>query len=150
MNSEDRNYYRDHRVQALSRNDLLQHDSRTMTATWTHEDEDGNEIVDTFPTKYKVCDTCDGRGKHTDPNIDASGICAGDEFWEDDRDDETGESRYQRGDYDVSCYGCGGLRVMAVIDEESCDETLLKAYQEALKEEADYRQECRMEREYGC
>lgn len=88
-------------------------DEKTMTLTYDIYDENGDELEVSFPAKYVVCGTCDGKGKHVNPSIDSHGISA-EEFYEDPdfRDD------YCSGMYDVSCYECSGKNVVPEIDED--------------------------------
>lgn len=111
---------------------------------------------------YEVCPTCDGRGSHVNPDIDAGGICGDDDFWEDDRDDDwdyyddDGEclgapsqtSRYMRGDYDVSCYECGGKRVVPVPSEDN-DADDLKLWHKRRRDDYAYAAERAAERMMG-
>jgi hypothetical protein len=99
------------------------------------------DVEHTLPTKFVVCDRCEGRGKHVNPNIDGNGISA-EQFAEDPDFKES----YFRGDYDVQCERCNGLRVVPVVDEARCKPKLLKAYKKQQQEEAQYQAECRMER----
>lgn len=146
---EELNYARDPRVVARYA-PRLDFDARAMTLTFKSEDGEGEEQLYVFPARFAVCDTCQGRGSHVNPSIDASGISGDDEFWCDDYDDETGESRYMRGDYDVNCYGCGGKRVVPVIDEENAEPTALTIYEEWRTENARYEAERAAERRMGC
>lgn len=76
-------------------------------------DDEGSEIH-VFPARYEVCRTCDGKGKHVNPSIDAHGISR-DEF-----DDDPGfEEDYFSGVYDVECYECHGRRVVPKIDDSN-------------------------------
>lgn len=150
--------------------DDLVKDEERMKVTWNHThfitdaerdipevqalgDVDEVETSTEFPAKFEVCDLCDGKGKHVNPNIDAGGICEDDEFWDDDMDEETGESRYMRGDYDVPCNCCGGKRVVLTIDRAACTSDELKAalaeYDQHLRDEAEYEAERRAERRMG-
>lgn len=108
---------------------------------------------------YEVCGTCDGRGSHVNPDIDAGGISGDDPFWEDDRDDDWDycdddddghrqTSRYMRGDYDVSCYECHGKRVVPVPREDN-DPADLAIWRELRQGDAAYAAECRAERMMG-
>lgn len=58
--------------------------------------------------RFAVCPTCEGRGTHVNPSIDAHGITAEemDELGDDFRED------YMGGVYDVACAECNGLRVV--------------------------------------
>lgn len=66
-----------------------------------------------FPAKFEVCERCRGKGSHCNPAIDGNGLSR-----EDFDEDPDFEEAYFRGDYDVSCYECKGLRVVPVVDEE--------------------------------
>jgi hypothetical protein len=76
--------------------------------------DDMSDTDETFllPSKFEVCDRCEGKGRHTNPNIDGNGITSsemdelGPEFLED----------YLSGVYDVACQVCGGERVVPAID----------------------------------
>ena len=87
------------------------------------EDEDGIERE--LPTRWELCDVCDGKGTHVNPNIDRNGLTA-----EDFHDDPDFFDNYRRGDYDMSCNRCGGRRVVAVVDEDHTESHLLKLYRE--------------------
>lgn len=100
---------------------------------------------------FEVCPTCDGKGKHVNPSIDAGGISSGDEFWDDDWDydgAEGGQSRYMRGDYDVPCYECHSKRVVPVPSSDNPD-FILKALQEWDLDQAAYEAERAAERRMG-
>ena len=81
-------------------------DDKSMTATVRYHDEAGDETVKTVPIIFEVCPTCDGKGTHVNPSIDANGLSA-----EDFADDPDFAETSQRGLYDVACYGCNGRRV---------------------------------------
>lgn len=106
----------------------------------------------TFPTRWAICDTCQGHGKHVNPAIDCGGLSQDDEFWEDDYDYEGGESRYMRGDYDVKCSaGCDNGKVRAV--DESVLSPLQKVAMKLIRESDDedraYAREVAAERRMG-
>jgi hypothetical protein len=98
----------------------------------TYYDEEGLEIH--LPAKYEVCRRCEGSGTHVNPNIDGHGITP-EEFEE----DPVFRDAYLAGVYDVSCFECKGLRVVAVVAAERCDPEQLQAYHDFLREEALYR-----------
>lgn len=56
-------------------------------------------------TKYSVCPTCRGEGKMVNPAVSV---------WtaDDISDDPEGFESMMRGDYDVKCVECNGLRVV--------------------------------------
>jgi len=87
-------------------------DEQHMTATAEVWDEDGDEMEVEVPFKWEVCSLCNGNGKHVNPSIDAHGITS-EEFAE----DPEFFNDYRSGIYDVACYECAGLRVVAVPDE---------------------------------
>lgn len=104
---EDSNYANDHRVRARDAHrwysDL---DETRMVALHSAE----YQYVKTYSKfKFEVCPTCNGKGSHVNPSVDADGITAEDMY---DMDMEA----YMDGDYDVECYGCFGKRVVPVQD----------------------------------
>ena len=141
---EDQSYYGDTRVTSPG-SGVGEFDEKTMTIT-IEDDEDG-EIE--LPAKFETCPVCYGKGTHVNPSIDAGGISEGDEFWDEDQDEQTGESRYARGDYDVTCYTCDGKRVTPVVDRARAKPEDLEKYDEQLEADADYRREVAAERRFG-
>jgi hypothetical protein len=134
------------RARARQRDTFERFDEKTMTLEV--EAADGEPPV-RFPARFAVCLTCEGRGSHVNPDIDGHGITA-DEFYEDPGFAED----YMRGTYDVPCYDCGGLRVVAVIDREAAEQSglvdELAAYEQVRQDaERDY-QEQLAERRMGC
>jgi hypothetical protein len=63
--------------------------------------------------EWEVCPTCDGRGSHVNPSIDAHGLTA-----EDFDADPDFAQDYLSGKYDVACAECGGERVVPVVAED--------------------------------
>ena len=99
----------------------------------------------TFPFKYVVCPTCEGKGKHVNPDIDRNGITQ-DEM----EGDPDFREEYCSGIYDVVCYGCGGNRVTPEIDTDRLTDTKWLLALEALWEaDARYSRECESERRMG-
>lgn len=96
-----------------------------------------------IPAEYVVCNICEGKGKHVNPNIDAHGITQ-DEF----DDDPEFRENYFAGVYDVTCYGCGGKRVVPVVSQHATKEQR-QAAEAAQDDLASYIQECEAERRYG-
>lgn len=84
-------------------------DKQKMTKTYVLENEDGEEKEYSFPAVMKVCGTCEGKGTHVNPSIDAHGITA--EEWDRDWSYEDRDN-YMNGFYDVTCYECGGNNVV--------------------------------------
>lgn len=94
-----------------------------LSVTLDSEDEDAPTGQYEYPARYKVCDLCEGQGKHVNPNIDANGIVC-DEFY----DDPDFAEAYFNGAYDVPCYECAGHRVVPVVDEEQIALDYLDTY----------------------
>jgi hypothetical protein len=115
--------------------------------TFTDLDDEEHDL----PTVYDVCSRCKGEGKHVNPGIDGHGITM-DEWWGPDWDDES-RDMYMSGGYDVTCYGCKGLRVVAVVDEDRLKRDDPELYRDWVRYEADeaaYERTCEMERRMGC
>lgn len=112
------NYVTDNRVRAKNRwyEDL---DETRMVASTRYHNDDGDEIVQEVPIRFDVCPTCNGKGKHVNPSIDSGGISQ-DQF---DEDPDFAEG-YHSGDYDVTCYGCDGKRVVAICLDEAVKKAL--------------------------
>jgi hypothetical protein len=91
-------------------------------------DENGDDHEIDLPTRMEVCPDCDGHGTHVNESIDAHGI-GSEEFAEDPDFKEA----YYRGDYDVTCTVCKGLRVVPVVDRANADPDDLKLYDECEK-----------------
>jgi hypothetical protein len=113
-----------------------------LTVFLDHPEE--GEIEVEIATKFDVCDRCEGRGSHVNPAIDGHGISP-DEF----RDDPDFEEAYFRGDYDVPCYECKGLRVVPVPDFERLSTEERAAWERQVQELADMAAEEEAERRMG-
>ena len=149
---ENANYLNDRRVRAGEEaTDRGKFDEKAMTLTYEltipipHPDHvEESEVEVEFPAKYEVCDTCDGKGSHVNPSIDASGLSR-----EDFDEDPDFREEYMGGTYNVSCYGCGGVRVVPVVDESRADPAMLKILRERDRDLAAWRAESRAERMRG-
>lgn len=69
---------------------------------------DGDEVW--VPIRFDVCESCYGKGRYVNPNIDRGGLTAED-FDESGIDFLEG---YMAGDYDITCEECEGRRVTPV------------------------------------
>lgn len=115
-----------------------------MSIKFIYEDDDGNEIEHTFPTRKEVCPDCQGEGKHVNRNIDGNGI-TGEEWAEWDHEDK---ETYLSGGYDVICENCHGANVVDEVDEDrfsNKDKEVFELYCNELKAEAQDRAYQRME-----
>jgi DnaJ-class molecular chaperone len=76
------------------------------------EDQGEESRVVSLPTKFKVCPTCEGRGKHCQ-HLGA--------FTQDEMDEHGPDFRedYMAGVYDKTCETCDGQRVVAVVDRDA-------------------------------
>lgn len=121
--------------------------------------------------QWVVCGTCNGRGYHTNPSIDAHGLTREDfdadpdfeaeYFGYRDADEEPWAPRRRfvkqgRGVYDVDCYGCHKrTTVPALLDDErygpeGCEEReWAKLVRERIEDEYRYARQCIREREMG-
>ena len=106
--------------------------------------DDGDEI--TLPTKWAICDNCQGEGTHVNRAIDGHGISADDECWQDDDFTEM----YFGGGYDVQCdAGCDHGKVK-VINEDLMTEAQIKEYWEQIQDWREAEQVQAMELRMGC
>jgi hypothetical protein len=87
-----------------------------------------------LPSMKIVCPYCHGEGTHTNRSIDGNGLTQRDlEFL----DSEFSRS-YIRGDYDITCESCKGLRVIDVPNVDAMSKKLKEAYykaEEAIRED---------------
>lgn len=99
------------------------------------------------PARMTVCPTCAGRGKHVNPSIDSHGL-GSEDF---DSDPDFAEA-YFSGGYDVTCYECGGRRVIPVPDESALSveqQAILERHEAMLESLAEMDAESRAERRMG-
>ena len=135
---------------------------------------DENDEEHELPTTWGVCPTCHGEGVHTNPSIDCGGLTAKDfdddpDFaaqymgYENDKEccNEDGHSwhacparKKQKGRratrYDVTCYGCDGMRVVRVVDESQLTPELKAAWHADKRAAAECRAMEAAERRMGC
>lgn len=135
-------YYSDRRVIAGESKWYDSFDEKKMTVTYTHYDDEGCEDQRTVPVEFEVCPTCEGKGHHVNPSIDAHGISA-DEFYEDPDFAED----YFSGLYDEPCRQCGGRRVVPVPMDD--DEETLSYLEKKARWDAEYHAERMAERRMG-
>jgi DnaJ-class molecular chaperone len=135
----------DYRDVAGHYNPILQDvNTRTMTATFTAEDADGNEIEHTVYLRYEVCDTCDGKGRYVNPAIDSHGLSR-----EDFDEDPDFAEDYFSGVHDVECRMCHGQRVEPVVDELRTPKDVYALYQQREQDAWDDARQSVREREMG-
>jgi len=132
---EEESYRNDGRVRALAGKWWKRIDDKRMVAV-VEVDEEEREV----PITFEVCGTCDGRGTHVNPSIDAGGLTA-----EDFADDPDFAEDYRSGVHDVTCYECDGRRVVPVCQDDEVNEEI--ANQQA--DDAAYRAEVAAERRAG-
>lgn len=93
----------DHRDSASDERWWVQIDEGRMRALADFGDGDEEWV----PITLEVCDSCGGRGKYVNPNIDRYGLTQ-----EDFDEDPEFEEMYFRGGFDVQCEECQGMRVV--------------------------------------
>lgn len=119
-------------------------DEKAMKIIVLQHNEEGEEIEKSFPAKYKVCGTCDGKGKHVNPSIDSHGLSRED-F---DNDPDFAED-YFSGCYDVPCNECHGNRVTPEIDMDSLSPEDKKFVENEISDHFSYQRELARERQMG-
>lgn len=156
---EEANFYSDRRVVNAAAMAAFREgcDERSMTFSFEVDNGEGDEPqVFSLPLRREVCHTCDGKGTHVNPSIDAGGISDDDDFWYDDEAWEEGEdgemgpvSRYHSGFYDVTCQTCLGKNVVLAIARERADPATLALWDEMEEDRADLEREYAAERRMG-
>lgn len=143
MYLDNYNYYNDHRVKARRHKWYESFDDENMTVMVVFVDDCEPWQYD-LPVVYEVCNTCNGKGKHVDPSIDASGLIHADM-------DPDFEEQYFNGVYDVACYGCDGKRVVPVPSPQTdTDKEVVKYIEEVEDDNARYDAIVASEILYGC
>lgn len=98
-------------------------------------DEGDEEREVDIQCEWVVCPRCHGDGKHVHPDVDGHGISP-DEFAEDPDFAEA----YFEGVYDVTCYECGGMRVIAELPDEDAKH-LTSEQRSAIKQHNEHQRE---------
>lgn len=114
----------------------------TTSIEVTFINDDGVEI--TLPSRWEICDNCDGEGTHVHDALRVVTSSDRDEW-----DDDEWEAR-QQGVYNVCCEACRGSGKVLVVDESRCDADDLEEYRAAQREHAAHEAEMRAERRFGC
>jgi hypothetical protein len=95
LSIEDRNFYRDHRVSTVKV--AIPRNPKTK---W----------------HFIICTVCNGKGKHVNPSIDASGLTH-----EDFAEDPDFAEDYMSGMYDVGCTKCHSGKMVRITDDHEQD-----------------------------
>ena len=125
---EEVNYFNDRRVRNAERYGNRDVDEQKMVIRWETENDEGEPVTHEFPARFEVCPTCEGKGSHVNPSIDASGYYPDEDEDFDAYDDGEEGSPYESGVYDVPCGTCHGKRVVLEIDRRASDPDMLAAY----------------------
>lgn len=103
--------------------------------------EDGDPIP--LPYRFEICSVCDGHGKSSA----YLGAYTADEMAEQGPDFR---EEYMAGAYDRTCDECRGDGKVMVADRSRMTAAQIKAYDEELDDEAEWRAEVEAERRMGC
>ena len=120
---------------------------------FTIENDDGEEVEYSLPSKNEVCSRCEGYGTHLNPSIGEHAYTR--EEFEESFDYEEQEEYFKRGGrYDVTCEECRGKRVIEVPDENviNCNSKYKEAwelYQQKQADDYEYERLCAAERRMG-
>lgn len=99
----------------------------------TYTTRAGIEFTFEFRSKMEVCDRCEGRGTHVNPNIDGNGITSSEwAEW-----DEESRENYMSGVYDVRCEECNGANVVAVVDEDALTPKQRRRFEACQRQESE-------------
>jgi hypothetical protein len=127
-----------------SHDDIYERQSATRGYFYTSEADAVASFIEEhgpLPTKYEVCDYCNGEGTRA-----LGGACiSGDAL-----DDHEFMSDYFNGAYDTKCEDCKGLRVIKVIDLDRMQPDMIKLWKRHLREIEDANAESLAEMRYGC
>lgn len=137
----------DHRYTAYARAFGFQNadERRMLVELLLPETEEGEVPSMLIPFTWSVCDTCDGKGKYVNPDIDSQGLSR-----EDFDDDPTFKEDYFAGFYDIQCAACKGKRMQPEPTPQTAPQkAFLEQWYKARDEEMDYATQCRREAEMG-
>lgn len=122
--------------------------SDTIELTW--ENDEGEEVTHSFPSKMEVCSECEGHGFVLREGLRGEAYTA-EEFYEAFEEEEDREEYFRHGGkYDQQCPECKGKNVVPVVNEErlTAEQKVLYAeWQKWEEDNARYEAESRAERE---
>ena len=102
-------------------------------------------VPENLPTRWAICDVCEGNGKTVNPSIDSGGLSA------DLSDDPEFMDDYMAGVYDIACGHCGGSGKVREIDRDRTDfAEQIAEYDQDCADEAEHAAERRAEFIMGC
>ena len=107
------------------------------------EQPDGSYREVTVPTKWEICDGCQGEGQSSA----YLGAFTASEWAEEDQEFQ---EDYFAGRYDRACEDCKGSGKVKVIDDERCDPVAREAFYAQEQADADMAAERAAERRFGC
>lgn len=107
------------------------------TPEWIDYDDDRRGFW--VPFRWETCESCDGKGKYVNPNIDRNGLT-----YEDFDEDPDLHDMYFSGGFDVRCEECQGQRVSPVFAGDHRTGQLIESMvAEAQAMQAEYEAEMR-------
>ena len=135
----DRRDYYNH----FPRRDELDVKRMVLRVELYNEETDEDEEIE-LPARFEVCGTCDGKGVHVNPSIDAHGLSR-----EDFDADPDFREDYFSGRYDVACAECGGQRVVPEVDGDRVPPEIKARLEQRARDLADLAREREYEVRYG-
>ena len=135
----------DYRIRAkLTKNWYGALDLADMTAD-VYYFEGNDELLESVPFKYEVCQTCRGTGFYTDPNVDSHGITQ--DEWEHWSSDE--QENYFNGAYDTPCATCDSNCVVPIVDPSRATQTQIDLVEKVIAINTEYAVQAYNEAKYG-
>src|SRR3954470_11668333 len=113
----------------------------TDSIQFSYEDDEGLETTVTLPSRWEICDTCIGEGKHSRGVEGDGGGITSSEWAEWDAEER---DTYVSGGYDRRCDDCQGSGKIKVVDEDQLTPDLRKRWHEKLQGDSEWRRSCRM------
>lgn len=108
-----------------------------LKTTLTYLDDEGDEVLVTFPARYEVCGDCEGHGYVLNESMRGYAYTR-EEFEETFSDPDDRAQYFTRGGiYDVPCPTCSARRVVAVVDEARLNGAAIETHKRCIAYESE-------------
>ncbi|ODM71725.1 hypothetical protein [Bradyrhizobium elkanii] len=117
---------------------------QTMPISWFADDAEFTRHV---PFRWAICQNCEGHATDRGASVECDGGGFTSSEWAEQDDDF--KQNYLNGVYDRPCTVCDGLGRVKEPELDALEPDELAAYEQSLRDDADYRALCRAEARMG-